>query len=135
MNYQDLFDNTDTRNFVKQSDETIAKRVSKTTGQKRSQEIRDKMQKAGFSGRSHTTETRATLSAYNKGKVISEETRAKISARLKGKPSHSKKTIQTPYGLFASRGEAAKAIGCDTTTIGWRLKKLPEQYYYVNKGE
>jgi len=40
-------------------------------------------------------------------------------------------TIQTPYGLFPSLREAAKALKVHTTTITRRCKRLPQEYFYV----
>ena len=43
----------------------------------------------------------------------------------------SSKLIQTPYGIFQSKTQAAKSIGIHTTTISTRLKKDPNAYYYL----
>ena len=42
-----------------------------------------------------------------------------------------KKTIVTPLGKFESLSAAAKAYKRDVTTIGYRLKQYPKEYYYT----
>jgi len=99
-------------------------------------------------GKKHSAETRAKIGAANKGRTISAESRAKLSAALKGKPkpkwsaesranfSASKsKPVMTPYGLFPSIRAIAEASGRDASTVRTWLRKFPEHYYYVKKGE
>jgi hypothetical protein len=69
----------------KQLEETIAKRVAKTRGQKRTPEQRLKMcgvsgPKKGCEGRPHTTKTKETLRAKALERTISPEQRAIMSA-------------------------------------------------------
>lgn len=45
-------------------------------------------------------------------------------------PGHNKKIIVTPIGKFESLTAAAKAYNRDVTTIGYRLKRYPKEYYY-----
>jgi len=42
-----------------------------------------------------------------------------------------RKKIQTPFGIFQSKIEAAKSINIHTTTISTRLKTRPKEYYYL----
>ena len=73
---------------VKQSDETITKRVEKLKGQKRSDEAKQRM-----SAWTRTDEMKARMSAAHKGKPSpmagkyhDAETKEKMSAARKGKP-------------------------------------------------
>ena len=44
---------------------------------------------------------------------------------------HRSKPVQTPIGRFDSLTDAAKAYSRDITTIGHRLKKYPDEYFYI----
>lgn len=46
---------------------------------------------------------------------------------------HSAKPIQTPLGRFEGRASAARAYNICPTNIGYRIKKYPEQYYYIKE--
>ncbi len=46
-------------------------------------------------------------------------------------PNGKRKAIQTPFGIFISKIEAAKSLGIDTTSISRRMKQDPDQYYYI----
>jgi len=48
----------------------------------------------------------------------------------KMKDAHNK-PIQTPIGVFESLTAAAAAYNRDKTTIGHRLKKYPNEYFYI----
>jgi len=43
------------------------------------------------------------------------------------------KQIQTPDGIFESRKLAAKHYKVDPAMISFRLKRYPDQYYYIEK--
>ena len=74
----------------------------------------------------------------------SQETKTLISNKKLGKPSHRKgavtpkevieklcKKIQTPDGIFKSRNEAAAFYNIKPATLSFRLKKYPDQYFYI----
>ena len=42
------------------------------------------------------------------------------------------KSIQTPDGIFESRNAAAEFYGKDPAVISGRMKKYPDQYYYID---
>ena len=66
-------------------------------------------QRFNFTDKSHSEETKAKISAANKGKSPTEETRAKISASLKGKPSSKKgKSISAETRAKISAGKKGK---------------------------
>lgn len=102
-----------------------------------------------MTGKKHSAETRAKIGASHKGKVTSEETRAKMSAASKGKPKKTKwsaesraklsasktKPVMTPHGMFPSIRAIAEASGRYDSTVRTWMRKFPEHYYYVNKGE
>lgn len=69
---------------VRQSEETVAKRVAKLVGRKATEETREKMRLAQL-GRTASDETRAKIGAASAGRAHGPEARAKISAALKGK--------------------------------------------------
>ncbi len=46
-------------------------------------------------------------------------------------PNGKRKTIQTPFGVFNSKIEAAKALQINTTTVSSRMKRHPTEYYYL----
>lgn len=83
---------------VKQSQETINKRIEKTTGRKHTKEAKIKIGKA-HRGRKHSEASRANMRdahigqiPWNKGIPMEEETRRKLSEANKGK-KQSAKTI------------------------------------------
>lgn len=53
-------------------------------------------------------------------------------ARLQlGQPGRFRKQICTPAGIFDSRKEAAAYYGIEPCSMNWRIKRAPEQYYYL----
>ena len=131
MNYQDLFDNQAPRKFIAVTEDTRAKlsavhkgQVSHNKGKRLSDETRAKMSAA-----------RTGKPANNRGMTHSEEARAKISAANKGKTPANRKPIQTPNGLFDSVAATAVAYNTYERKVREWIKKLPDQFYYVNKGQ
>lgn len=84
----------------KASPETIAKRVEALTGQKRSDEVRQRMSiasKGNNLGMVHTAEFRAAIGDRFRGVPLSEEHKTKLSAHFKGYdfgPEHRKKSLE-----------------------------------------
>jgi hypothetical protein len=140
MNYQDIFDTVPASTFRAHSDRSRAHLSKVMTGKKQ------------------TAETIAKRVATQKGKPKSEQGRANIAAanilKFQGKPSKIKgrtdihsaeqrqaisvrksKPIMTPHGLFPSRAAVAKAAGVWVTTVRDWMKKYPNDFYYVTKGE
>ena len=106
---------------VKQSEETIRKRIQNTNGGVNP-----------FLGKKHTEETRKKMSAACKGRKRSEEDKIKISKKLKGvkkseetklrmkkaQEKNRKKVICLTTGIiYDSISDAAKAIGASNTNI------------------
>lgn len=101
-----------------------------------------------MTGKKHSEETRAKISEKGKGKVLSEEHRAKISAANKG--IHLGRTlslehrtqlaqragkVMTPHGVFPSVRAVSEAAQVGVYCVRSWMKKFPEHYYYVTKGE
>ena len=88
---------------------------------------------ASLTGTIRSAETCAKLSA----RTHTEEWRQKMSASAKqrGMPlgMRAAKPIHTPLGDFDSKALAAQAHNCDSTLISYRLKKFPQDYYYITK--
>ena len=106
---------------VKQSEETIRKRIQNTNGGVNP-----------FLGKKHTEETRKKMSAACKGRKRSEEDKIKISKKLKGvkkseetklrmkkaQEKNRKKVICLTTGIiYDSISDAAKAIGASNSNI------------------
>lgn len=118
-------------------------RLGPNAGKKMSAESREKMRQAklGQSRAGHTQETKLKMSKSHQGKLHSEQTRAKMSQARQGRATWNKgisnpsayKPVMTPYGLFASRNLAALALGVNGATINYRIRKFPEQYYYIQQ--
>ena len=97
----------------------------------------------GRSGKLHSDETKAKIGAIHKGKIVSEETRAKLSAAMTGKSSPKSdatkakmaaakcKPVTTPNGTFPSITGAAADYKVRGNVIQYRMKKYPNQYYFV----
>ena len=94
----------------------------------------------------HTAESRANMSAAQKGRVISDEHRARMSAAQKGRvisDEHrakiitgrvkASKSLQTPDGVFPSALEYSKFVGVARITIYKRIEKYPDQYYFIKE--
>jgi hypothetical protein len=125
MNYQDLFDTAHSNTFVKQGADTIAKRVAKTTGLKRTEEQKARIGLAN-STKTRTEEQKAHLSAINTGKKLSAETRAKVSANSK-----QARPVMTPHGVFPSKIAVARAAGTYIEKVTYWMKRYPKHYYFV----
>lgn len=109
-------------------------------GRRFTAEHKEKISKNNKSG---TPEVRAKIAAALAGNPRSAETRAAISKAKKGNPSNKKGLplgrqrkgitvpVHTPLGDFASGHEAATAHGFHITTLYNRLKKSPDEYYYL----
>jgi len=105
-----------------------------------SDETRAKMS-ASQKGRTLTAETRVKLSAAMKGRTQSAEHRAKLGAARKGRTHSAEaraklgaahvKPVMTPNGLYPSLKAVREASGVTAPTIRRWMKKWPEHYYYV----
>jgi hypothetical protein len=42
-----------------------------------------------------------------------------------------KKKIKTPFGVFESRKQAAEKLGIKAPSLGDRMKRHPQEYYYI----
>lgn len=96
-------------------------------------------------GFKHDEETYRKIGELKKDIFLSEDHRRKISESMKGKNVGEKsswfgrtgdkhpnsKKIQTPDGIFASRAEAAKHYGVVQETIRNKMKRYPDQYFYL----
>ena len=66
------------------------------------------------------------------GKLISE--RLKSSEKFAAYQKRTRKPIQTPDGIFESRRAAAEHYGFkDPTRINGKIKRFPDEWYYINK--
>jgi hypothetical protein len=127
------------------SEETKKKLSEKLTGVKKPDGFGNKISKAqkGKPGRPRTEAEKKMLSKVHKGKIVSEETRQKVSNALRGKPKSEEhrlkiikngqaqcKPIMTPAGRFESRNAAALYYNIKPESIGSRIKRNPDKYYY-----
>ena len=132
MNYQDLFDNTEPYKFIKsvRSEETSAKISAKLKGRTIKPEAAAAVG-AALRGRKHSPEVCAKRKvAVQK---VAEERRQGIRPPAKGGPT---RAVVTPLGSFESVKAATAAHGWKHNgSLFYAMKKLPEQYYYVKKGE
>lgn len=82
--------------------------------------------------KAHSTARRAEhnakIAAGNKGKFVSDETRARQSASMST-------PVMTPHGLFPSVRAVVEASGYNKRYVYRWMKKYPNDFYYVNKGE
>ena len=53
-----------------------------------------------------------------------------LKQKIKQAREKTKKPVVTPFGKFPSVTEAAQALKVDKGTIGYRIKRHPELYYY-----
>lgn len=51
---------------------------------------------------------------------------------MQGKPALNRKKVQTPLGMFDSTRIAAKAHGITRSTLNYRRKTMPSEYYTIN---
>lgn len=81
------------------------------------------------------TMCQALKDRYNDGKLAKKiSTALKNSKKLKESAQKRTNSIQTPDGVFESRKSAAAFYGIDPTAINRRMKKDPENYYYISIG-
>jgi len=125
MNYQDIFDTAHPNSFVKQSAETVAKKVQAATGKTRTAEQRARIGLAN-STKTRTEEFKAHLSAINTGKKLSAEHRKKISTNSK-----QARPVMTPHGVFPSKIAVARAAGTYIEKVTYWMKRYPEHFYFI----
>lgn len=77
----------------------------------------------------------AGLRSTTKGRTASQQTRAKQreAALKRSGAGNNAKRIRTPMGEFASLKLAAEAYNIAECSIGRRMKKNPDQYYFITK--
>ena len=75
-------------------------------------------------GKKHSKEAKEKIKKARSLQIFSKETIQKRTAKLY-------KQLQTPHGLFVSRGEAAKYYNVDPATLNYWMKTKPTQYYYI----
>ncbi|WP_080579725.1 NUMOD3 domain-containing DNA-binding protein [Sinorhizobium fredii] len=83
-----------------------------------------------FYGRHHSAETKARLSALNRGKSLSEEHKRKIAAGARrGEESHTfVGYYRVPWGMFVTSSEAAEASNNLISATGLvRICKHPDR--------
>ncbi|MGH0371744.1 NUMOD3 domain-containing DNA-binding protein [Sinorhizobium meliloti] len=101
-----------------------------------------------FYGRHHTAETKARLSALNRGKTLSEEHRRKIAEKSPTGEKHFTFVgyYRVPWGVFITSKEAAEAVDNQISPSGLvRICKSPDRVisrpgfvkcpYLMNLGE
>jgi hypothetical protein len=81
---------------------------------------------APMKGVKHTKEAKEKIKQKRKEQIFSKESIQKRNKNIN-------KSIQTPNGLFESRGEAAKYYDVDPTAVNYWLKTKPTEYYYIKK--
>jgi hypothetical protein len=121
--------NSEARKGLKQSQETIAKRVAKLVGRPRSTETRAKIA-AAHRGRTMSEETKEKIGAANRGRVRSHEARAKISAGLNGRPVSAEtreKIAAAQRGRLVPQGKRDRI---SATLTGRRLSESEKQRLY-----
>lgn len=129
----------------KMSDESRKKLVNILKSRKHSDKTRSKMSAIRI-GMKFSDSHRARMSEVRKGKRMPDEQRAKISRSMLGKKKTKEtrnrmkqassfrcKPISTTDGLFNSVAEAASHYDVAHTTILYRIKTNPKQYYYIKK--
>lgn len=127
------------------SEETKKKLSNILTGLKKPDGFGDKISLAqkGRPGRPRTEAERKMLSEINKGKIVSTETRQKVSMALSDRPKSDehrlkiiengkamRKPMMTPEGRFESRDAAARHYNIRPESMGSRIKRNPDKYYY-----
>lgn len=131
MNYQDIFDNVEPYKFIKsvRSEETTAKISAKLKGRTIKPEAAAAVS-AALTGRKHSPE----VCAKRKAAVlkVAEERRQGIRPPAKGGLT---RPVVTPLGSFASVKAAVAAHDWNRGSLSYAMKKFPDQYYYVTKGE
>jgi hypothetical protein len=77
----------------------------------------------------------AGLRRTTKGTRLSDDHRAKLSqaAQNRSGPGNGAKRIHTPFGEFDSAKIAAEKLNIAYCSIARRMKKHPDQYYYITK--
>jgi hypothetical protein len=144
-NLQDMFDDSNARQFIKVSDETKEKLRQVNIGRTHSEETRALLSKKNKErspevvkkmieskkGFRHSLETRAKMSAsggHSRGRKMSDDQYEKHKIVWKNQC----KAIMTPLGRFDSMQGAAEAYGWHHDgPIRYRLKKFPDQFYFV----
>ncbi len=111
------------------SDETRAKMSASHLG-RRTQ---------GMTGRKHTEDTRAKMSAtakqtcWNKGQQLSADIRANMSKAATLRREKYARGVMTPHGYFPHVLAVAEAAGVGKAAVYQWIKKYPNDYYYVEK--
>lgn len=109
MNYQDLFDNTNWRKV---------KGLSPNS-------------RSGMEGRQHRESSKK---AITEGVKKNWETRSRtISQKHKDAIRDKAKPIQTPDGVFANVPAYAEFLNIGRNSVYWKIKKYPNQYFYITK--
>jgi hypothetical protein len=139
----------DSYRFGKKHSPESRKKISKATkGKQKPDGFGKKISLAqkGRPGRPMTEIEKQRLSELHTGKIVSTETRQKISKALTGKSKSLAHRIKiqeiakkrckpliTPAGIFNSRDEAAKHYNIKPESMGSRIKRSPDKYYYQNQ--
>jgi hypothetical protein len=116
-----------------QSEETIAKRISKTTGLKRSKEFgeqiseRQKGEKNHFYGKKFTQEHKEKIGKASKGRTHTEETKKKMSEAQKNKSEETRKKLSEAHKgktKFKNEEERLEAIKLSKLKYKNKIKQL-----------
>jgi len=59
------------------------------------------------------------------------EVKAKMSLATGGGNHYNARSIVTPYGVFATAGLAAEALGMNKVTVGWRARHNKFGFYFL----
>lgn len=104
-----------------------------------SEETRNKLRNRsnhgqGHTGKKHSEQARAKMSAKAKIRVSSEASNAKRRATLLGRSRPDNcKPMMTPNGVYPSMKAVVAASGKAEITIRKWMKKWPKHYYYITK--
>ena len=112
--------------FCQTRDDNCREANYKLKGRKRSEDFRKNLrEKLSGVPKPHQ---QGSLNRFHNSNLTEE-----LKQRIQEGREKTKKPVITPYGRYPSITEAAQALNVDKATIGYRLKRHPQDYYYETK--
>lgn len=112
--------------FCQTRDDNSREANQKLKGIKRSQEFCDNLSKK-LKGIPKPNQ-KGNLNRFHKDNLTDD-----LIEKIRAGHEKTKKPVVTPFGRFPSLTEAANALRVDKGTIGYRIKRHPQEYYYEIK--
>ena len=113
---------------IRKSDEYKQKHKAAVTTEEYKKNMSEKLsgENHPMFGKKHSNEAIEKIKKARNLQIFSKESIQKRTEKLY-------KSLQTPHGLFISRGEASKYYNVDPATLNYWMKIKPTEYYYVKR--